>query len=355
MLKVDFITIEVVKDMLGISTPEQYAEKFGHLKKTKNQENSEAWFRLGTLYLPGIAPKGNGSQVVKYLQKAAESDYSPAQTLLGLAYLHATNADIAQALEWLNKAVTHNDQVALYVLYQLHTDGKGVPLDIKKAVYLLKESAKGGYPRAQKTLAAEYMLGNVVDKDLKEATAWLTKAAEQKFAEAQNMLGGMYFNGVGVAQDYLEALKWFSAASDQGYAEAQNNLGWMYYKGLGIKQNHARAVELFVQASDQGYVQSYYRLGVMYMDGLGVKQDFSKGAKLIKKAADHDHLEGIRHVGFLYEQGLGLKKDLQKAKQYYAVAAARGNRLAKDRLDELNNPGRPRMSEPLDPFKLIPR
>ena len=126
---------------------------------------------------------------------------------------------------------------------------------------------------------------------------WLP-LAEQGHPVAQFNLGIMYYNGKGVPQKYSEAAKWYLKAAEQGYANAQNNLGEMYNRGEGVQKNDFEAVKWYQKAAEQGVGISQGQLGYFYANGKG-----------------------------------GLQKDLVKAHMWSNLAAAQGNKQARENRD----------------------
>jgi hypothetical protein len=93
----------------------------------------------------------------------------------------------------------------------------------------------------QLNLGLMYFNGKGVPVDYKKAMKWIRLAAEQGDAEAQNILGVAYHDGKGVPQTYKEAVKWYRLAAEQGHAIAQGNLGIMYGRGRGVPQDYKEA------------------------------------------------------------------------------------------------------------------
>ena len=65
-----------------------------------------------------------------------------------------------------------------------------------------------------------YYKGRGVPKDLKKAVYWLRKAADRGYAEAQYKLGELYAKG----EDWKQAEFWYRKAAKQGHEKAANAL-----------------------------------------------------------------------------------------------------------------------------------
>lgn len=85
---------------------------------------------------------------------AAEEEYAPAQTILGVAYL----------------------------------EGRGVSKDETEALRWLRKAANQGEVRAQYNLGVIFIQGRIVERDEAEARRWFRRAAAQGLPEARKIL-----------------------------------------------------------------------------------------------------------------------------------------------------------------------
>ena len=67
----------------------------------------------------------------------------------------------------------------------MYTNGYGVKVDDKKAVYWYNKAAQQGHPRAQYNLGVMYLLGKGIYKSFEEAKPWLQLAYENGVDEAK--------------------------------------------------------------------------------------------------------------------------------------------------------------------------
>ena len=91
-----------------------------------------------------------------------------------------------------------------------HAAEKG---DYKKALPLIKDTAKQGNAMAQVLLGFMYKNGKGQKQNLKEAVNLFRLAAIQGDADGQYNLGVMYDSGNAVKQDYIESAKWYQLAA----------------------------------------------------------------------------------------------------------------------------------------------
>ncbi len=114
---------------------------------------------------------------------------------------------------------------AQYELGYMYYNGKGTPVDQKKAVYWFSKSAEQEFPKAQVILGAIYLTGKGAPIDSKKAFSLLTKGAKQEYDEkashyAQFLLGSMYYHGMGIPANKSKGIYWFKKSADQGNSAA---------------------------------------------------------------------------------------------------------------------------------------
>lgn len=108
------------------------------------------------------------------------------------------------------------DPDALFNLGQVYRLGRGVAVDIPKAITHYRAAAKRGHIAAMGNLGTLYYFAEPPNRRRDEAIAWWRRAAERGYARAQYMLGVLYFNGDQVDRDYVTAYAWMTlAVADQ--------------------------------------------------------------------------------------------------------------------------------------------
>ena len=188
------------------------------------------------------------------------------------------------AVKWYRKAAEQNFSVAQSNLGAMYGSGDGVTKDPVEAVKWYRKAADQNLAMAQSNLGFFYQNGEGVPKDPVEAVKWYRKAAEQNGAEAQYNLGVIYQNGTGVQKDLIEAVRWYRKAAEQNYPMAQNNLGFMYLNGEGVPKDPAEAFMLYRKAADRNNVNGQIGLANCYFNGNGVTQDRQEAVRWYRKA-----------------------------------------------------------------------
>ena len=212
--------------------------------------DAEVQFKMGIGYFRA----GEPAEAVRWLERAAKSNHTRAQGMLGLCHYagRGVSLDFDKAAYWLARAAAKEDAIAQFSLARLYVNGRGVPHNLAKASELYLLAANQGHAAAQVHLGAIQERGSGVPRDLKSATKWYAKAAQQGLAVAQLNLGRMHSTGRGVKQDHVLAAKWYEAAAEQGLGHAQFLLGASLYLGEGVPQDFVKAYKWMNLAAAQG-------------------------------------------------------------------------------------------------------
>ncbi len=172
----------------------------------------------------------------------ANPDQPRFEFLLGLAYGGTKNYLAAQ--RYLTKAADAGYAPAQGKLGVYFATGRGVVKDMPRAFELFSKAAAAGEPGAISNLGAMYSNGNFVKKDEARALELYQKAIEagNPFALAQT--GLMYFYGKGTPRDYATAAQYFQQAADLNDGFSLKYLAVMQERGLLGAPDAAKAAEL---------------------------------------------------------------------------------------------------------------
>ena len=351
-----------------------------------NAGDEQGMYHLASAYKDGNGVEKNIETAYIWFVKAAGKGNADAMNGAG-----TTAPDIKKSMEWFQKAADAGCTSGLCNLGDLYFSGYGVEKDEKRAVRLYSEAAKKGDAKAmnwlglrayedhdvaraldwyQKSaengdcwgmynLAEFYKNGTGVEQDNEKAYYWFTGAAERNNVEAMNQAGI-------TAPDPRTALEWFHKAAEQGYEWGMYNVGNMYETGSGVEQNRNLAYTWYIKAADKGNIRAMNKAGDTASDnekriywyekagrsgsdtGYYNLASFYRGMKKYQEAKDY-YLRTIEmkgdcqgaacfDLGVMYADGnLGFDEteNLSLAKKYLEMAEAKGNKLAKDRLDSL--------------------
>ncbi|HET8889143.1 MAG TPA: tetratricopeptide repeat protein [Candidatus Angelobacter sp.] len=205
------------------------------------------------------------------IQQQAETNDPAAQMALASCYdlgMHV-KPDGKESIRWITKAANHGYAPAEYELGRIYLYGRGIPIDYAQALVWERKAAEKGDPRAQRDLAFMYERGFGVAADPAKAAEWNQKAAAQGNAEAQLHLAQALDEGAGVNKNAEEARKWYGKAARQEQPAAQLELA-RQSAGQG---NCAVAVHWYEEAAEHGEVQAMYELGRLYLSKCGPDKD----------------------------------------------------------------------------------
>lgn len=87
--------------------------------------------------------------------------------------------ELAEALELLNSAISHNNAGAMVELSVLYSRGKRVPKDIERSVQLNLQAAELGNSTGMFNVGYIYATGEGIAKDIKVAVKWLERGCEK--------------------------------------------------------------------------------------------------------------------------------------------------------------------------------
>src|SRR5579864_7743286 len=192
------------------------------------------------------------------VQQRAGSNDPAAQMALASCYdlgLHV-QPDGKESIRWITKAGNQGYGPAEYELGRIYLYGRGINIDYAQALLWERKAAEQGDPRAQRDLAFMYERGFGVAADPAKAAEWNQKAAAQGNAEAQLHLAKALDEGAGVNKDAKEAREWYGKAARQEQPAAQLELA-RQSAGQG---NCPVAAHWYEEAAGHGEAQAMYEL-----------------------------------------------------------------------------------------------
>jgi|GEM_PF-1691078 len=190
---------------------------------------------------------GRYEEAFDLVKKAAEADNSEAQYRLSSMYWHGqgVTADYEQAFLWCRRAAFKDHVKAAYALSDMYRKGV-VEQDSSQAYYWFRRAAELDMENGRLAMALMYYRGTLVEKNVEQAFRWFQQAAEDGNVTAMTMLGLMYEDGEHVERDEAHALALFTKAAKkevdglvyhdsalESRAEARYHLARMIERGQG--------------------------------------------------------------------------------------------------------------------------
>ena len=149
---------------------------------------------------------------------------------------------------------------------------------------------------------------------------YLLAAANGNLGEAQNELGLLYLSGKIASADSPAGIAWLTRAAQGGNASAQNNLATLYERGAGgVTQNIENAGQLYSLAANQGNAAATLALARLVNEGVGTKADPVKAWALATLAQERGEKTAKQMVDEIADkldeaQKLEAKKQLEEIK-----------------------------------------
>ena len=196
--------------------------------------------------------------------------------------------DFPLALKLLEPLIQQNDPQAQYLLGSMLEDGKGMPVDTKKANALFDLAEMQGNVFALTRKGGRYYRGDGVAQDFSKAFETYEKAANSRGgAFAQGKIAAMLADGQGVGRDIKLAKIWYEKALTTPGNYWQSDA----YKGLAKiysnEQKFLEAAQNLKKAAAKGDKEAQLGLAQMYYEGQGVQRSM-RLAFVLAKVAQRD-------------------------------------------------------------------
>ena len=143
------------------------------------KDSAEANIQLARRYLLGEGVQADTEKYMQHLSRAAELGSVKAQVTLGAEYKYQLK-NYLEAVKWFARAAESNYAPAQYMLGYCYLQGSGVEQNTDRGIELLKKSAEQNDICACRELSRCYEEGKWVETDLKEASKWLKKCRSLK-------------------------------------------------------------------------------------------------------------------------------------------------------------------------------
>ncbi|XP_073941117.1 uncharacterized protein [Choristoneura fumiferana] len=278
----------------GTAVPVSQAKALVHYTLGALGDSTYAQMALGYRYWAGVTVPSSCQKAMDLYMKVAAKVAAGVTLSGGPSIQRARLLDEAEGggaggaldsdlIEYYQLLAEKGDVQAQVGLGQLHFQGgRGVSLDVHKALHYFQQAAKTGNAVANAFLGKIYLEGgDGIKADNETALRYFRKAAELNNPVGQSGLGIMYLQGRGVPKDTSTALKFFTMAANQGWVEGQLHLGFMYFSGIGVRRDFKQANKYFSLASQSGHVLALYHLAHAHAQGLGVLRSCTTAVEVL--------------------------------------------------------------------------
>lgn len=286
------------------------------MQELEDTEDFWAISIIGNYYTENYKNKEEFLFGVRFLLKAAEGGYSPAQDKIGCLYWVGSkffNLDIHKAIAWLEKGAKKKDKYACLHLAQiLHKGTESFTPEIPRSIPYYEEAAKQGLFDAYLNLAIIFEEGQTVAKDIEKSHQYLSMLLDCQDIEIYKFLGNRYFHTNEDWKDKKKGLLWYELAASIGTIGDKYKLADLYYSDKDI-QSYDKARTIFLsmipkndEITQQIQIMAYLRLGAIYFNGYGVKQNYLEAKKYYDKVSNTS--EALEAIVAMYLNGWGVKQ-----------------------------------------------
>lgn len=271
-------------------------------------------YYIARMRLYGYGTLKNNTTAIRYLKRAAERGFLPAQQTMARFEL-VQEKNPVQAFYWFKRAADANDIQSQMYCAASYLFGVGVKKNTELAKRYYIAAAKTGNSIAQYTLADSFLDSRQL-ANKKLGLIWLTKAVDQKNPVAQTKLGELYANGNIVPADPAKAKELFGLAIDQGYIPAVYQMAELLRKQGDFKQ----AKDWYIRAENGHYLDAGFGLSQLYIQENSPLYDIHAGFLQMLKAAQNGSTEAQLALAIMYKNGQGVDKDENLAKEWQQKA-----------------------------------
>ena len=153
------------------------------LRKTAEQGNAQAQYRLGEMYDSGEGVAADDAEAVKWYRKAAEQGHPGAQWQLGYKYEYGSGVavDNVESIKWFRKAAEQGHGIAQFELAMRYNTGKGTAKDSVEAYkWVLLAETNGIAVTAYKDLLEKEMTPEQIGEAQKQADAFVAETEKKQ-------------------------------------------------------------------------------------------------------------------------------------------------------------------------------
>ncbi|KAL0140525.1 hypothetical protein V8B55DRAFT_1508043 [Mucor lusitanicus] len=235
-----------------------------YLMKSAENNNMYAQFLIGVHYERGFDIAQDLEKAKDYYGKSADRGFPDAQAALGSRLI--AEANYAQGIEWLEKAVQMGNSRAHVQLGILYDKGEGIPQNNDMALLHYKAAVENNNHAAQYILGLVYYFGRLGrQKNHKEAIRLIKQSAMAGLPYAQRVLGQLYQQGsimsslhdtansdsrLRTRKNEREAIRWYKRAAAGKDVCALGILGKCHEHGIGVDIDLEKALAFYAKAAE---------------------------------------------------------------------------------------------------------
>lgn len=358
---------------------EDYYKSYKLFKYLADEGYAPAYSFLGVSYQDGLGVAKDEDLMVENYEKAI--DNGETWIAYNLADYYYGKRKYDKALE-LYTLCSGSDNAfrsdAYYMIGQINEQGRGIPVNLTKAIQCYKKSVEyatelesnarlalirldqqvedpNDYVPITKSLLVgmtpqemyekgyeyEHGLNNRV-VSLPKAYGYYKAAADKNYPQSFAKMGEIYisdfypFKDLSKSNKYYEkAYKVFKQREDYD-ADACYQLGMMFKNGHGVNKDMTQAMSYFKTATAKGNTEANYELGLLYQEELEPVDAFD----CFMKAAEKGLAKAMFEVAKAYETGMGTGRNRKQAILWYTKCSETNSRIANEASSALKRLGK---------------
>ncbi|QZT35982.1 hypothetical protein K5X82_11825 [Halosquirtibacter xylanolyticus] len=340
------------------STLVEEEEREKYLLMASDKKSTDAYFDLYTIYLN----HGNINKAYDYLDLAVDAHHVKALFHQGRRY--AKMKDWDKAYMYFSKASIRSDKEALRMMAKYYWIGRGVEVDKNQALLYLRRATSEEDQLSRYILALLYLKGKLVVQNPMQSKTLFSQVKEKWEKYALFHLGLLYLSedaeeskrcferalscGNSGAAWHLgyghetnqwrisrmsEAVLNYRIAAHNGYPESFNNIGVIYHHGKDGIIDLDRAETNYLNAIDHSVIHAYYNYAVLLLQ-LPTFESDEKAIDLLKVAVDREFVPAMVLLGRLHIENQTINADKKEGILLLKRASDLGDVDAKDLLLE---------------------
>jgi TPR repeat protein len=251
--------------------------------------NAGAAFDIADMFERGDGTACDPRGAARLLIRAAELGHSRAQLRIGLAFEKGQlglERNHAKAMEYYKMASDQGDPEGMFNYAEILESGKGVPMDVNRAVMLYRMSAQKGHTPAIAWYGTLMMHGRHVPQQIEQGKALIKLAIDRGLVAAHRDLAQAAEEGIGMEVDMFEAFRHYRIAAEGGNIYSGIKMARMLREGVGCQRApEAAAVVLRKLINEQRSMEALVEYGLMLFKGTGVPRDVDLAKQCLQTAA----------------------------------------------------------------------
>lgn len=358
---------------------EDYYKSYKLFKYLADEGYAPAYGFLGACYQDGHGVSKDEELMVEYYEKAI--DNGETWIAFDLADYYYGKREYGKALE-LYTLCSGSDNAfrsdAYYMIGQIYEKGRGIPVNLTKAIQCYKKSVEystelesnarlalirleqqvedpadfvdisksllvGLSPQDMYEKGYEYEHGlNNRTVSLPKAYGYYKAAADKNYPQSFAKMGEIYLSDYYPFKDKAKSDKYYEKAykifkqREKYDAVAACQLGLMFKDGRGVSKDQAQAITYFQKAAERGNAEANYELGLIYQGEMEPVDAFN----CFVKAADKGHAKAMYEVAKAYETGMGTGRNREQAISWYTRCSEADSRVAAEAFAALKRLGK---------------